>query len=552
MEYHLVVDAEGKKHKIQVIKLKHFECNFSNLYEFLRYLCGIAERNDLHELDCFIDKDYSPYEEEFPEMYGAETLGRYVIDFIGKPPEGWFNFEKQKLIELLNRPFFDDYFLAWSRLSGFEKEQVKDFSKIRGLLPEVWITHFLNDGSAMMFKMILYTFTKVQSIAVSRLPKLRSEMVWYFLCYQDLIEDVMFSRFYESIATIYKRWGRQWFCHDNVNFDPVLYKWACYAIAACKYTNAIEKDQLKKDLSDLYSEFLILSVRSDSLEKNKQYLNYIQNEINHFDDLEIKSLKNEMKDLQHRQLELLDDKETLEKSYAMLSKEMAALQKDSTRTDDEKAKGILDRLYAAFPEKDPDLDAIKNISEIWDRLAERTRKDIKMALDIFTTFQRVDISSFLLISSIERELNRNYFVPFKESQFYREISNTTCLKEKYQKTHEALYKTKPHPSMGSIPFIGRAVSSPKAADSSMVIAKFTEFLAEEKEPFCKICSAIDKYRVGLDDKFSLIKIRNGIAHGDAEIGEQCDANCFSEIKSFICDPPLQIMMLIIVHSKRTC
>lgn len=65
MEYHLVVDAEGKKHKIQVIKLKHFECNFSNLYEFLRYLCGIAERNDLHELDCFIDKDYSPYEEEF-------------------------------------------------------------------------------------------------------------------------------------------------------------------------------------------------------------------------------------------------------------------------------------------------------------------------------------------------------------------------------------------------------------------------------------------------------------------------------------------------------
>lgn len=167
MEYHLVVDAEGKKHKIQVIKLKHFECNFSNLYEFLRYLCGIAERNDLHELDCFIDKDYSPYEEEFPEMYGAETLGRYVIDFIGKPPEGWFNFEKQKLIELLNRPFFDDYFLAWSRLSGFEKEQVKDFSKIRGLLPEVWITHFLNDGSAMMFKMILYTFTKVQSIAVS-------------------------------------------------------------------------------------------------------------------------------------------------------------------------------------------------------------------------------------------------------------------------------------------------------------------------------------------------------------------------------------------------
>ena len=528
-----------------------FVCNFSNLYEFLHYLYMIAERNDLHELDCFIDKEFSAYKEEYPAMYDAITMEHYVIDFFTESPKGWLNFDQQKLSELLKKPFFDEYFSSRCRVSDKDGRRIEDLSEFKELLVKIWIENCQKDRSSMIFDIILYTFTKVQSIAVVRLPKERSKMVRYFFCYEDMIETLMGSRFYESIASIYKKWGRKWFCHDNINFDPVLYKWACYAIAACKYTNALEKDQLKKDLSDLYSEFLILSVRSDSLERNKQYLNYIQNEINHFDDREIESLKNEMKDLQHRQLKLLDDKETLEKSYAMLAKEMAALQNDSTRTDDEKAKGILDRLYAAFPEKDPDLDAIKNISEIWDRLAERTRKDIKMALDIFTTFQRADISSFLLISSIERELNRNYFVPFKESQFYREISNTTCLKEKYQKTHEALYKTKPHPSMGSIPFIGRAVNSPKAAEASMVIAKFTEFLSEEKDSFCKICSAIDKYRVGLDDKFSLIKIRNGIAHGDAEIGEQCDANCFSEIKSFICDPPLQIMMLIIVHSKRT-
>jgi hypothetical protein len=67
-----------------------------------------------------------------------------------------------------------------------------------------------------------------------------------------------------------------------------------------------------------------------------------------------------------------------------------------------------------------------------------------------------------------------------------------------------------------IPFIGRAVRSYQGIESSMVIAKFTEFLAEEKDAFCNICHDIDQYRVGLDDKFSLIDIRNGVAHGNME------------------------------------
>ncbi|WP_293986367.1 hypothetical protein [uncultured Megasphaera sp.] len=540
--------VDGKPVIIPVTRYKKYACDFSNLYDFIYYLYMIAERHDLHEIDCFVDKEYSEYKEEFPTMYDAENIQRYVIDFLDGYPGGWLNFDQEKLAELLKKPFFDGYF-TFIYKSLYNKVPVSEIDKARMDYATKMATQCAKGDVNDIFSLILYTFTKVQGIAVKCLPKNRSEMVWYFLCYQDLIEGMMTFSFYEIVATIYKKWGVKWFCHDNRSFDSVLYKWACYGVIACKYTQMLPKEQLKKDLSDLYSELLILSVRSDSLDRNKEYLEYIKNAINHFDDMEIESLKSKMKKMEHKELQLLNDKETLEKSYAVLQQELTKLQKDPERTDDEKAKGILNMLYDAMPEKDIDMQAVKNISEIWDRLDSSTRKDIKFAIDMFYTYKRTDIPSFLLISCIENELNRNYFTPFKESKFYNEISDTNCLKKKYQRVHDALYDQRVHPTMGAIPFVGRAVKSPKGSEASMVIAKFAEFLAEEKSYFCKICEDVDKYRVGLNN-FSLIRIRNGIAHGDTEVKEKCDASCFSAVKKFVCDPPLQIMILIIMHSKR--
>lgn len=286
----------GEIDGILITKIEHTTCGFSNLYDFVNFLYGMYKRKNIHELDCFIDKDHSPYKEEFPSFFNADSMTNFIIDTIVSPLNKeqfirWMDFDKSKMDCLLNEPFFSEYI------------------NVRKIL-----THDRFNPNNYYVFLELYTYTKIQSIAVTHLPEERSITVWDFLCYEDIIEVLINNHFFESIASIYKKWGKDWFIHHKMSkltVDPILYKWACYAIASCKYTNAVNKEKLKKDLTDIYSEFLILSVRSNSLDKNKIYLDYIQNDINHFDDFEIKSLKSEMDSLKHDQLKLLDDKKTI-------------------------------------------------------------------------------------------------------------------------------------------------------------------------------------------------------------------------------------------------
>lgn len=512
---------------IPISKVKYFN-PFSTLLDMVQFYYGVAERNNLEELDCFIDAEYSRFGNSFPNLKDTEHIQNTIIKktsdwLLGQTNHEWMNFDVKELNNLLDKPFFHEY-----------RMRAKRFPSKYAFLE-------------------LYTYCKLQSIAVSKLPRIRSEMVWYFFCYQDMIEYVLHCGFFTSISDIYKKWGWKWFIHTNEEekcTDPFLYQWACYAIISCKKIHSIPINCLKKDLTDIYSELLILLVRSNSLKENSGYISFIKQEIQDFDNDEINSLKNQIKVAKHQNLKLLQDKKTIEKSYTILTQELKKIQKDSYRTDDEKVKGMLERIYLALYKNDDWRMDENNISKIWDRLSPLTQKNIKLAMDLFQLFKRADMASFLLISCLEIELNHNFFMPFKKSSSYQSIKDFKCNNKRYEIVHESLCKKDIYPTMGTIPFVGRAVDSPKANSASEIIKRFTDFLGKEKDSFCKICKEIDTYRIGLN-QFSIINIRNGVAHGDVDIEQQCDQRCFTDIKNFLYNPPLQIMILIILHSKKS-
>ena len=84
---------------------------------------------------------------------------------------------------------------------------------------------------------------------------------------------------------------------------------------------------------------------------------------------------------------------------------------------------------------------------------------------------------------------------------------------------------------------------------SFTLKAFSEFLGEKQDIFIKICSDIDKYKIGKDG-ISIINIRNGIAHGDPEITENCDESCYKEVIRLVYEPPIKILFSIIINSMR--
>lgn len=78
---------------------------------------------------------------------------------------------------------------------------------------------------------------------------------------------------------------------------------------------------------------------------------------------------------------------------------------------------------------------------------------------MFENFESFDLALFPMIRSLEHEFSRNFFEPFQDSENYKNAGIPICTNRFYEKTHDALVKKKnSHPTMGNIPFIGRAVS----------------------------------------------------------------------------------------------
>ena len=149
------------------------------------------------------------------------------------------------------------------------------------------------------------------------------------------------------------------------------------------------------------------------MKKNNDVLEHIKNAINNFDDENFLHLNQELESLKHENQTLLDDKITMEKTMATLRTEIAKLEQDSTRTDDEKAESIVRKIYAMMPDETGELKKSEHdFSVAWDKFSDETKKDINRSVRFFEDMESVDVALFLMIRNVEREFDRHFFTPF--------------------------------------------------------------------------------------------------------------------------------------------
>lgn len=518
---------------------------FSNLLEMVSYYHGVAQRMDPDELDCFIDNERAEKKDQFPALISADDMMHIIIATIFETQDNtssaaWMDFDEKEMDALLDHDFFREYDMNVLRYEEYVPRIIPSGPNPR-----------INICARKYGWLELYTYTKLQSIAASVLPENRSDEVWILWCSEDILPFLVKIGFYSAVAEVYKRFGKNWFCRSRYGdqyFNPIAYECCYKAILACRDTNAVARDQLRKDLLNLYSEYLMLYARSEPSKLNNETMEMLKDGLEHFDDVQISELRAELTLREHENEELRQDKESLQKTCDAFRAQIQCLQNDDW-TDGEKISTMLDWIYRSMP--DPvNFDKTKQqLADIWEQLSDSSRLAIRKSLGIFGLIGAADCAVFPLVCSVEQEFNLNFFEPFKRSKQYRAIKNPFCRSQKYETTHKALYSTKDHPTMGNIPFIGRAVKEKKGGEASDVIAAFAKFLGNEKEAFCRLCEAVDRYRVGLK-KYRLVDLRNGLAHGDRAVEKDCDESCFNDVRSMLYEPPIQIMYGIVAHSKK--
>ena len=517
---------------------------FQNLLEMIRFYYGVAERNDPDELDAFLDNAYSSNKDKYPKLIDAEDINDFILHSIAdsmlqnnsqSENETWMDFDEDELKELLKNKFFKEYNKkVLHRSIDFKKGELlyeKDGRKVYE-----WAGEFTPDLSGMTIyardygMLELYTFTKLQAQAADVLSDDRTDMMWDLWCYHDVIEQLYTCRFYECIARVYQKHGKNWFSHSKIanTFDPILYRWATYGVFAAQRVGNIEERVLKNDLVDLLSEFILSSAMADRVKENQDIIDYLKESVTNFSIKSDEILQDKLVGLSHENFQLKKDNETLQKNYKLLREQIDNLQIDQERTDDEKIDAILSRIYTFMPE-DINFDQNKyRLTDIWEKFAPITQKDIKTSLAIYEKLRTPDIASFLFVSSLEREMNLNFFEPFKKSSVYKKIKNTFCRDAKLLDVHKALFDKSRHPTLGNIPFVRKAISSQKNQQDSEVVSAFKKFLGSERESFCRICDAIEKYHLGVK-KYTLVKLRNGLAHGDGSVTAGCDESCYNDL-----------------------
>lgn len=535
--------------KILINNCFKFTNPFKNLYEMVDYFYSIATSKNTEQLEVFADYKFAQNKERYPILENFYDTGKevfllfaYLESIQPKPDDPWMKFNEKELNHLLCDPFFQEYNDTIC-YDGKDVSLIKNYSN-------------LLKGHRKYPFLEIYTLMKLQSIAICNLPNTSLTMIWYEWFYKDYILEYIWNLWwYNIIADVYIKKGKNWFYdtamyYPTLGLDACMYKWACLGITACHKTKRLESKALKKDLTDLYSELLIASVRSGSLEKNQMFLNYIQEEIANFDDVEIDQLQKKMESLKHENQKLLNDKATMEKTMDTLRKEIAKLETDTTRTDDEKVESIARRIYAMMPDETSQLNKSNhNFSEIWDKLSDETKQDINRSVRFFQDMESVDVALFLMIRNVEREFARHFFDPFQESSSFKKMGISICSNHQFVKTHDALKDTKNHPTMGNIPFIGKALKSKVALQSSTVISAFAKFLGKSTDNFCDICQSIESYRVGLSKK-RIVDIRNIFAHGNTDKNKAYDKSSYIDVARFLYEPPLQILFRLVINSKR--
>ena len=534
-----------------------------NLLEFVQYFLEAYHKKNIEQLDYLIDSEYSSYNSLYSQ-YETEYMYWFIFNsgkrnkwfrngFKLKSKEAklfkiWMDFDKNELNSLLYDSFFDEFCDVYF----YNENSNLDRSTIINKIME-------NDYEEIE----VYTYYTFLSIVSEMVDEDRTMMLWRFLCHDDMILTVINLRYFSILSRIYRKFGWRWFSTDlfirrkNV-IDSILYKWAYYAICAEKNMPDSNHIQLKRDFNDLFVEFCMKCAQSDSGQTEEDLIKYFIEEMNHFDEddlkqsKEVEDKKNQMiSELQaktveqsHTILSLKKDIESLKRSYASTLKNIELIQSEKDTDTNEKINRILNHLFACLPEQLKGELVKKKFGEVWDNLSIHSREDITRSIELFEMMQDSEFSTLALLRSVERELELNVFQPFRESELFKNIEDFSCTFKKVEGTHKSLQRSV---TLGSIPFIGRDVNNERYIQESSVLQAFAEFLGDKKEVFMEICRSIDRYKIDNGMK-SIVDLRNGIAHGDATVTEFCDESCYHDICKFIYEPPIQIMFSIILHS----
>ena len=534
-----------------------------NLLEFVKYFLEAYYNRNLEQLDYLLDSEFSPYKDMY-HQYHTNFMCKFIIKMLyrdryteDKSYKGseyergmiaqWMNYDKNTIDALVEDSFFDEYlynFIIVDPTSVKKRDLIDGVSQL--------------GYSGLEF----YVYFKVLSLAASLLGFNRTHMLWYYLCYEYLIEIIKSNQYNSILSPIYRKFGWQWFSANKSmpsdKFEPVLYKWACYAICADKKMPDRSYKKLQKDMNNLFIEFSRKCAQAKCGKFEDEILQYLFEEMNRFDkeelaraievaDIQVQKiveLEEKLKKKERRILQLEKTNESLIKSYRTTVKNIPLIQGEKDTDGTNKIDRILRHLYECLPDELAGDTLKKKFGDIWENLSEYSQDDITKSIKMFEMMQDSEFSTLALLRSVERELELNVFQPFRESELFKNIEDFSCTFKKVEGTHKSLQRPV---TLGSIPFIGRDVNNERYIQESSVLQAFAEFLGDKKEVFTEICRSIDQYKIDNGMK-SIVDLRNGIAHGDATVTEFCDESCYHDICKFIYEPPIQIMFSIILHS----
>lgn len=524
--YELKVDSKTGKEYLSMAGQKTVDNPFLNMLDMVDYYLSIVINKDEELLKEIVGNSDSKLDVKLIsnlDMYQFFIPNMFLSSINSAEDDEWIDFDFGKMDELLKHPFFDEYNRTLSVLK-------KTFKRIYPMLD-------------------VYSYVRLQAYASTILPK---ELLWdvnYIWTYEDFIVQIYGLGWFDTISIIYKSYGIHWFSNNAEN-DPILYKWACYAIAACKKIGGVTNEKLKRDLNDIYRELLIAFTIRGTLDSNVDIIEYVQSCITNFDDEHISRLIDSVESLQKQNKQLIDDKMQLNEGIKLLRSQLEELQSNDEKPDYDKVEAMAYRIYCLSPQTSEMEDKVDKFREIWDKLDNNTKKDIKLSISMFENFESFDLALFPMIRSLEHEFARNYFAPFQSSRVYKNAGVPLCQNNRYKKTHDYLVKRRNiYPTMGSISFIAKAMTDEQAQKASNIINAFKIFLGEKRTEFVRICKSLDKYRVGTLN-YKLVDIRNGIAHGDAGIIQNVDKSCYEEVSRLLYEPPLQILFEIIKYSMK--
>ena len=512
--------------KLDEGEVRTFYNPFSNLLDMVSYYLDIYKQGDIESLKEFVELQDYTVEAKFIsnlDMYQCFVTSMYFSSFDPVENDEWMVFDTDKLDALLEESFFDEY-----------NRTIKIWGKM----------------CKRIYPMLdVYSFVKLQSYAAGVLPK---DLLWdvnYIWTFEDLISIIYDLGWYDIISNVYKAYGVHWFANNGEN-DPIMYKWACYAVSACKKNGSIDDLILKHDLTNIYKELLIAFTIRNTIEENADIVNYVQECITNFDTERINGLVNHISSLKRENERLIDDKKQLNEGLTLLENQIRELQEDSNDQNYDKVEEIAQKICCLIPQDAEMNSKVEKFKVIWEKLDDSTKKDIKISISMFERFESFDLALFPMIRSLEHEFDRNFFSPFHCSKAYSKAKTSICKNRFYEKTHDALIKKQNgHPTMGNIPFIGKAMADVKAQESSELIKAFQLFLSDSRKAFISICKTLDNYKLGTQ-KHRLVDIRNGIAHGDSLVTKDVDKRCYEEVARLLYEPPMQILFELINASMK--